>query len=132
MGKRYFGNVRKLPSGRLQARYTGPDGRTYSAPVTFDSKQYADAWLARVSADVQTGRWQPPREFRGEQTPPPTSASYAKAGLAGRDLAGLTRGLYGALLDQHILPAFGDMPLAAITPAMVREWNAGLAARTGP
>ena len=27
-GKRYFGNVRKLPSGRFQASYTGPDGQT--------------------------------------------------------------------------------------------------------
>jgi hypothetical protein len=28
VGKRYFGNVRRLPSGRYQARYTGPDGAT--------------------------------------------------------------------------------------------------------
>ena len=27
--KRQFGNVRKLPSGRFQARYTEPDGHTY-------------------------------------------------------------------------------------------------------
>lgn len=53
MGKRYFGNVRRLPSGRYQARYTGPDGATYTArtqtggPLTFDSRQYADAYLPR-------------------------------------------------------------------------------------
>ena len=33
-----FGNVRKLPSGRLQARYTGPDGQEHRAPITFDTK----------------------------------------------------------------------------------------------
>ena len=48
MGKRYFGNVRKLPSGRYQARYTGPDGGPTppapgGRPLTFDAKQYADA-----------------------------------------------------------------------------------------
>ena len=26
-----FGNIRKLPSGRFQARYTGPDGHMYAA-----------------------------------------------------------------------------------------------------
>jgi hypothetical protein len=30
-GKRQFGNVRKLPSGRFQARYTGPDGHMHAA-----------------------------------------------------------------------------------------------------
>ncbi len=30
--KARFGNVRTLPSGRIQARYTGPDGRTHQAP----------------------------------------------------------------------------------------------------
>ena len=28
---RRFGSLRKLPSGRIQARYTGPDGRTHKA-----------------------------------------------------------------------------------------------------
>lgn len=35
---RQFGNIRKLPSGRYQARYRGPDGQLRSAPVTFDRK----------------------------------------------------------------------------------------------
>lgn len=36
--KASFGNVRKLPSGRFQARYTGPDGATYTGHTTFDTK----------------------------------------------------------------------------------------------
>ena len=66
MGKRTFGSVRRLPSGRYQARYTGPDGATHSGrtpegrALTFDSKQYADAYLSRVSADIQAGRWMSP------------------------------------------------------------------------
>ena len=59
-GKRYFGSLRTLPSGRVQARYTGPDGRTYTAPVTFDSRQYAEAFLARTHGDIQAGRWVSP------------------------------------------------------------------------
>ena len=62
-GKRYFGSTRVLPSGRIQARYTGPDAVTYTGrtpegrPLTFDSEQYASAYLARVHADIQAGRF---------------------------------------------------------------------------
>ncbi|HCM51211.1 MAG TPA: site-specific integrase, partial [Microbacterium sp.] len=30
-----FGAIRKLPSGRYQASYVGPDGERYTAPSTF-------------------------------------------------------------------------------------------------
>ncbi len=33
--KRHFGRIRKLPSGRYQARYPGPDGVDRPAPHTF-------------------------------------------------------------------------------------------------
>jgi hypothetical protein len=35
---RHFGNIRKLPSGRYQARYRGPDGRLRTAPSTVGRK----------------------------------------------------------------------------------------------
>ena len=37
-GKRRFGRVRRLPSGRWQARYKGPDGIDRPARGTFASK----------------------------------------------------------------------------------------------
>ena len=57
--RRYFGNIRELPSGRYQASYKGPDGARHTAPQTFDSPQYADAWLSRVRTDIQRGDWEP-------------------------------------------------------------------------
>lgn len=142
MGKRYFGSVRKLPSGRHQARYTGPDGRTYTArtedgrALTFDSKQAADAYLSRVHGDVQAGRWVSPDAPR--KAAPATLAAYAPGWLAtrtnksGEPLADLTRELYAGLLDGFILPEFGATPLPSITPAAVRTWHVGLSAVTGP
>jgi len=130
MTKRYFGNVRKRASGRWQARYTGPDGVTYSAPVTFDSKQYADAWLRRVSGDIQAGRWVSPDAPRAAA--PVTLRAYSDAWLAGRDLSESTRTLYAITLRNQVLPALGDVAVSAITPAAVREWNAGLRTSTGP
>jgi hypothetical protein len=46
--KRTFGSVRKLPSGRFQARFITPTGETKTAPETFTSKLEADSWLAGV------------------------------------------------------------------------------------
>ena len=110
MGKRYFGNVRRLPSGRYQARYTGPDGRTYTGrsqegrALTFDSKTYADAYLSRVDADIQAGRWVSPDAAKAAR--PVTLAAYAETWLESRDLSPATRLLYANVL-KHILPALG-------------------------
>lgn len=51
-----WGSVRKLPSGRYQARCT-VNGRSHSAPTTCGTKREADAFLAGVRADLGRGRW---------------------------------------------------------------------------
>jgi integrase len=126
--KRYFGNVRKLPSGRHQARYTGPDGTTYTAPVTFDTKGDAEAWLSLRQSEILRGAWLPP------STPtaaPITLRAYAEAWLTGRDLEQTTRDHYRQLLDAHILPILGDVPLTALKPGVVREWFSHVARASG-
>ena len=45
MSKRGFGNIRRLSSGRYQARYTGAGGATINAPHTFATKVAAEMWL---------------------------------------------------------------------------------------
>jgi hypothetical protein len=52
---RHFGNIRKLPSGRYQARYRGPDGRLRTAPSTFGRKTDAALWLSQASRDCPGG-----------------------------------------------------------------------------
>jgi integrase len=130
-GKRHFGSLRALPSGRIQARYTGPDGRTYAAPVTFDSRQYALAFLDRVHGDIQAGRWESPDAVKAAAAPV-LLRDYSRAWLDGRDLSPSTRMLYRGTLDKQILPGLGALVLTAITPAQVREWHANLRAGTGP
>lgn len=57
MGKRRFGRVRELPSGRWQARYAGPDGIDRPAPETFGSKTDAERWLTVKEAEILKGDW---------------------------------------------------------------------------
>ena len=56
MGRSPWGSVRKLPSGRFQARYC-VDLVWHGAPTTFRTKREADAYLASVRSDVDRGSW---------------------------------------------------------------------------
>lgn len=116
------GSVRQLPSARWQARFRGPDGILRSAPVTFDTRLDASAWLTAQSRDVERGIWQPStaRKTAG------TLTAYAEEWLAGRDVRPTTRALYRRLLDLYVLPSIGSLPLDKIEPTTVRGWYAGL------
>jgi hypothetical protein len=59
-GKRWFGRVRRLPSGRWQARYLGPDGIDRPAPDTFATKTEANVWLTLKEAEIRGGDWLDP------------------------------------------------------------------------
>lgn len=56
-GRRQFGSIRKLPSGRFQARYRAPDGEQRKAPATFTTKTAAAKWLATIETDLYRGEW---------------------------------------------------------------------------
>lgn len=54
--RRRFGRIRKLPSGRWQARYPDHSGRAVTAPATFPTKGDAARWLVTVEADMARGQ----------------------------------------------------------------------------
>lgn len=136
--RRQFGSIRKLPSKRFQARYTGPDGRMYSArtnggwTTTFDTKSLAGAALAAEQTAIEKGTWKRPAKT-GDAKPrgPVTVREYAEAWLAGRHLEESTRDHYRTLLDGHIYPALGRVAVVDLDPVKVREWYAKLATGDG-
>jgi integrase len=121
MSRRRFGSVRRLPSGRWQARYRTTDGRQHTAPETFATKADANRHLAQVEADLSRGRWSDPRLGR---------TSFAE--WAGRweattvNLRANTQAAYRNLLRRYLLPTFGPMPLADLDAMAVRAWLAKL------
>ena len=136
MGKRTFGSVRKLPSGRYQARYTGPDGAAYTGrtpegrALTFDGGTTPTP-TCRGSAPTSRPAAGNPRILHTPQDLPPTLAAYAAAWMESRDLSPTSRLTYAYRL-RHILPALGATPLPDLTPVMVRGWHAALKGSTGP
>jgi integrase len=118
-----FGSVRKLPSGRWQARYTDQGGIARAAPFTFSTKMDAQAWLSTIRADLIRGQWLPPDADT-------TLRQYASVWLEHRTLKPRTVEHYTKLLTVLILPALGEYPMQKLTPAIVRHWHARTAADT--
>lgn len=118
--KRTFGEIDRLPSGRYRARYTGPDAQRHSAPHTFQTKLDAETWLTLRHAEIIREEWKP------TATTKTTFGNYAATWIKDRPLKPTTRAHYASLLEHHILPTFGTVPLKAITPAMVRKWHANV------
>ncbi len=130
-----FGSIRQRGPKRFQARYTGPDGLQYTAhspggSATFQTKADAHGALAKIRVDIDAGTWLSP-EARAvvdaaAERGPLKFGEYAETWLAQRPLATRTRDLYRSLLDNHLLPHWHDVPLAAITSTAVRQWHGGL------
>lgn len=121
-GKRRFGRVRQLPSGRWQVRYLAPDGAERPAPTTFARKTDAERWLVGVENDIERGRWMDPTAQGttvGDWGQRWLSAAKAHLKLK-------TQATYQSLLETKVLPAFGDQNLAAVKQMMVSEWVADL------
>jgi integrase len=128
--RRSFGQIRRLPSKRWQAFYTGPDLKLHYAPSTFDTKLDAEAWLADERRIIAAGNWVSPVDRQAGHGRAITLADYAGPWLADRDLKPRTSEHYQSLLDHHILPELGDKPLKALTPVVIRTWHAEQGSRT--
>lgn len=123
--RRSFGAIRKLPSGRYQARYPGAGGILRAAPQTYETKREAELFLAQIQADQARGDWIDPAA--GEVL----FAQYAKRWIDERGVAATTDELYRRLLRLHLEPTFGDQYVNAISPAKVRTWRAERRKATG-
>ena len=121
------GTTRQLPSGRWQARFRGGDGVMRPAPVTFDTRLDATAWLKAQADDVERGTWAP---AQAQPTGTTSLGTYAESWLSSRDLKPRTRLLYRGLLDDLVLPHLEDARLDRITPSTVRNWYSTLNAAT--
>lgn len=137
--KRTFGNLRRLASGRYQARYVGPTGETVTAPTTFTARIDAEAWLAAERRRVEDPEtWLSPKarleqsRREAEANRLPTLRDYAEQWIEqrrnskGEPLRPLTRDKYRTSLRVHIYPTFGELPLDEITRAAVRSWHSKL------
>jgi integrase len=119
--RRGFGRLRKLPSGRWQAAYTGPDGNVHSAPRTYAQEDDAIGWLNIERRKIDLGTWGAVERSDGI-----TLRAYATRWIEQRALRPRTRAHYESMLERLILPELGDAKIVTLTPAKIREWHANL------
>jgi integrase len=119
--RRRFGRVRRLPSGRYQARYQGPDGVDRPASSTFATKTDAERWLARIEVEIHDDHWRDPDLGRT------SFGEYAAAWIKERPgLRPNTVQVYQYMLAGHLQPFFGNRAVADIREAHVRRWRGEL------
>ena len=127
-GRRGFGSVRLMGSGRYQASYWLA-GRRHVAEVTFRTKGDANTYLDTVSADLHRGLWTNPAD--GEITVAQLGELWMAANPSKR---ATTRATDEIALRVHILPTLGDIQIAKVKPphihALVSEWTGAASPRT--
>jgi site-specific recombinase XerC len=110
VGRRTFGYIRKLPSGRWQASYIDENtGSRVMAPNSFLAKADASAWLSSIDADRSRGELLDPRLSRR------SFGEWAEEWLAGVHVKPKTLVGYESALRNHVLPVFEQRPVASIT-----------------
>ena len=123
----HSGGVDKLPSGRWRARYTDPVTYRQRSAGTFATKSEAEDRLAEVRTDQRRGAWVDPDASNV------TLAAFATTWLDHRtDLAPRTREMYRSMLDVHIVPALGDIPLGALSRSAIEAWHRQIASGASP
>lgn len=131
-GRRAFGNIRKLSSGRYQARYRGPDNQHHKAPVTFQRKKQADEWLAAEQTLIARDTWTPPdKRAQPADTPDttptpevPTFDQWADQWVETLPQTGRTPRTVQTYKYRlkRLRETFGDTHLDQITRADVDQW----------
>jgi integrase len=122
-GRRRFGSIRQLRSGRWQIRYPDPGtGLLRPGEKTYATKTDAQIALTQVEADITRGQW----------TDPDAGAvkfgDFAEAWLRDRKLSDRSRERNESVIRLHLSPTFGAVTIANITTARVRAWRGRLLA----
>ena len=133
-GQRAAAPLRSLP-GPLHRPGRHPVHRAHrdGSALTFDTKQYADAWLSRVSGDILPPRWLLPR--RAESTKPAAVTLRRLRPRRGWP-AGTCRSPPGCSTRNTLAahpPRARDARRHRRSPrSMVREWTREAPGETGP
>lgn len=127
--RRAFGSVRKLTSGRHQARYIGPDGISYKGPRTYESKDDATGWLRDEEKMIERGDWISPEHRKAQAEASGITVRHHMASwLDDKEREGLkasTMTKYRERVRYRITAEgldIADTPVTKVTAATVRKW----------
>ncbi|MGO3035624.1 MAG: tyrosine-type recombinase/integrase [Corynebacterium variabile] len=120
--------MRRLPSKRYQAKYTGPDGQWHKAPHTFDAKEDAEGWLRDERRLISMDLWFPPevRAARAADEAERTSLTVrdmCEKWLSAGHLKSSTVSSHRKRLELRVYStALADEPAVEVDRTRVRLW----------
>ena len=109
-----MGFVDKTPEGRYRAYFRDPSGKQRSK--TFRTKRDATAFLAEVENSKSRGTYVSPHAGRllfGE---------HARRWMATWNTEATTAAKDRSIMETHVLPRWGDVPLSKIDHLGLQEW----------
>ncbi|MGO9392776.1 hypothetical protein [Rhodoblastus sp.] len=114
----------KMPDGKLLYRATGVSDKSQAEKIAYD--RYQETMKA-----VSEGRGVGLRKFRtaAELTIKALDAELEASGLVGTEAHKITKHI--TTIRNHLLPKFGELPLAGITERDVDAYAASLKGRNG-
>ncbi len=110
-------DIDQLASGKWQARYR--DDRGKQCKKSFDRHADARRFLAKVTTDLATGAYV---DQRGGRT---LFREYAESWRLAQVHRPTTVAQVETHLRNHVLPSFGDRPLASVRPSEIQAWVRG-------
>lgn len=139
-----WGSLRRLPSGRWQARYLGPDGEIHTVrtdddrALAFETKTDARTWLSGVHRKIALGTWESPQamaarlwaEAEAEAARTIGFAEYAERwgdmirtqpSRSGKMRSAGTIRSYNGKVAGYLIPVFRDTSVRAIDKNRIRE-----------
>ncbi|WP_448642766.1 tyrosine-type recombinase/integrase [Geodermatophilus sp. URMC 63] len=117
-------SIAKRPDGTYRPRYRDENGKEHARH--FKRKVDAQRWLDEQTAALVRGDWVDPKRGRS------TFRSYVEAWLPAQPLRDSSRRAYDSYLRNHLLPAFGDKRLSAVTRTQVLAFRRGIEAKLSP
>lgn len=114
-------SIHRTPEGKYRARWRDPSGRLRSK--NFPTKRAARGFLAQVDAALNRGTYVDPHAGRMP------FRDYALRWLAARNTQPTTRARDESVMRTHVLPQWGDWPLAKIDHMSVQAWVTELGGR---
>jgi integrase len=112
-------HIERRANRKYRARHRDPSGRERSR--TFAAKSEAEDWLAEQHVDKKAGAWVDPRRGRV------TVDEWSKRWLATVvHLKPKTRAGYESILDAHVRPRLGAVPIARLDTVAVRGFVSDL------
>ena len=95
--------MRKFPTGQYQTRHTAANGKTLTAPVTFETLGTARKTLSLRESEILTNAWNPSVKYSNI-----TFGEFSKVSISQRDLKTRILEHYGKIRDKYVFPAFGS------------------------